>query len=60
MCPTGATQVSSCPTANLLGTCTITSGTTMGVIYFYSTGGSTASAAEGACTALGKGTWTPA
>jgi hypothetical protein len=60
MCPTGATQVSSCPKANLLGSCTITSGGAMDVIYFYSTGGSTASAAQTACTELGNGTWTPA
>jgi len=58
-CPTGSTQVSSCPTANVLGQCTIGSGSGMGVVYFYSTGGVAASTAQGACTELG-GTWTPA
>jgi hypothetical protein len=56
-CPTGATQVSSCPTADVLGYCTLGDGG-LGRVYFYSTGGFTASSAQSFCSGEG-GTWTP-
>ena len=55
-CPAGSTQVSSCPTANLLGQCTSSGGIT----YMYSNGGVTADSAKHGCTSLLNGTWTPA
>jgi roadblock/LC7 domain-containing protein len=60
-CPPNTTQLPSntCPTANELGYCTVSDGGTSGDVYFYSTGGFTASQAQSLCMGQG-GTWTPA
>ena len=58
---TGATSTvgTSCPSANAVGTCTVTSGGVSAEETFYSDGGTTAAAAQSACT-TGGGTWTGA
>ena len=55
VCPSGTTQVSACPTADLLGICTVTTG----AVYYYGATGITASQAAQSCTGSG-GTWSEA
>jgi hypothetical protein len=52
--PCSGTPVSECTTSDLLGRCAEGGGTT--VVWFYSTGGKTAAAAEAVC--LQSGSWT--
>jgi hypothetical protein len=60
-CPAPSTSVSSCTTANALGTCTysVSAGpvTETVVATYYSDGGETAMSAQMACTALSGATW---
>jgi hypothetical protein len=57
-CPSGSTEVPSCPTANVLGTCTFSGTSNTRVIYFY--GASTTLAeAQSTCQAIPGATWTP-
>jgi hypothetical protein len=55
---TGGTAVTSCPSAMLLGTCTMNQRGVTRKMSYYSDGRITAAMAQMACTSFG-GTWTP-
>jgi hypothetical protein len=63
MCPSGSTEVSSCPTANEIGNCSVSisagGASATSVTYYYSDSGVTADAAKMSCE-QGGGTWTAA
>jgi hypothetical protein len=54
-CPQGS-SVSSCPSTNKLGTCTVMAGGVSASVTYYSDGGLTAMQAQSGCT-QGGGTW---